>query len=215
MSNYAIKGACMETLVSNKLSFGRRSLFWLLASHSTIKLNGKLMPRYVAFLREVSPMNVKMSALKTCFEAAGFSEVRTLLSSGNVVFNSRSSSLAVLERRAETAMRSSLDRSFDTIIRSTKFLQEFVESDPFAEFDIDIDPKAKYVVTFLRNAAKSKIQLPIARDGASVLKFTGSEVLSVCMPGPKGSVLMGLIERMFGKGVTTRTLQTVRKCAWA
>ena len=39
-------------------------------------------------------MNAKMPALKKCFEAAGFSDVRTLLSSGNVVFNSRSSVVA-------------------------------------------------------------------------------------------------------------------------
>jgi len=63
------------------------------------------MPRYVAFLRAVSPMNAKMSELKKCFEAEGFSDVRTLLSSGNVVFNARSSSVATLERRAEKAMQ--------------------------------------------------------------------------------------------------------------
>lgn len=62
------------------------------------------MPRYVAFLRGVSPMNARMPALKACFEAAAFTEVRTVLSSGNVVFNARSSSLATLERRVERAM---------------------------------------------------------------------------------------------------------------
>ena len=41
--------------------------------------------RYVAFLRGVSPMNARMPELKACFEAAGFSGVRTLLSSGNMV----------------------------------------------------------------------------------------------------------------------------------
>jgi hypothetical protein len=63
------------------------------------------MPRYAAFLRGVSPMNARMPALKACFEAAGFSNVRTLLSSGNVVFDARSSSPAALERRAEKAMQ--------------------------------------------------------------------------------------------------------------
>jgi uncharacterized protein (DUF1697 family) len=42
------------------------------------------MTLYAAFLRGVSPMNAKMPELKKCFEDAGFSEVRTLLSSGNV-----------------------------------------------------------------------------------------------------------------------------------
>jgi len=42
------------------------------------------MPQYAAFLRGVVPMNCSMPELKKSFEAAGFSDVRTLLSSGNV-----------------------------------------------------------------------------------------------------------------------------------
>jgi uncharacterized protein (DUF1697 family) len=171
------------------------------------------MPRYVAFLRGVSPMNAKMPALKRCFEAAGFSGVRTLLSSGNVVFNARSSSPATLERRAEKAMQSELGRNFDTIVRSAEHLQDFIESNPFAEFSLP--PTAKRVVTFLRSPIEPKLELPIEQDGASILKFTGSEVLAAYVPGPRGPVFMSLLERTFGTNITTRTLDTVRKCAWA
>jgi uncharacterized protein (DUF1697 family) len=55
------------------------------------------MPRYVAFLRGVSPMNASMPALKRCFEATGFTDVRTLLSSGNVAFYVRATSLGAIE----------------------------------------------------------------------------------------------------------------------
>ena len=158
-------------------------------------------------------MNAKMPELKSCFEAGGFEDVCTLLSSGNIVFNARSSSLATLERRAEKAMQSELGHCFDTIVRSAEFLQNFIESDPFAGFGLE--PTAKRVVTFLRSPVESKLKLPIERDGARILKFTGSEVLAAYVPGPKGPVFMGLIERNFGKNVTTRTLDTVRKCAWA
>ena len=106
------------------------------------------MPRYVAFLRGVSPMNARMPALKSCFEAAGFSDVRTLLSSGNIVFNFRASSLVSLERRAEAAMQSELGRSFGTIVRSSRYLQTFIASEPFAEFELP--STAKRVVTFRR-----------------------------------------------------------------
>jgi hypothetical protein len=37
------------------------------------------MPRDAAFLRGVSPMNAKMPALKRAFEAAGFTQVETVL----------------------------------------------------------------------------------------------------------------------------------------
>src|SRR3989475_9845092 len=47
------------------------------------------MPRYAAFLRGVMPVNAKMSDLKKAFEAAGFTDVKTILGSGNVVFSAR------------------------------------------------------------------------------------------------------------------------------
>jgi uncharacterized protein (DUF1697 family) len=158
-------------------------------------------------------MNAKMPALKSCFEAAGFSQVRTLLSSGNVVFDARSSAPATLEARAEKAMQSALGRSFDTIVRPAGYLQHFVEAEPFAEFELP--QAAKRVVTFLRHPPRHRLELPLEREGASILKLMGSEVLSAYVPGPKGPVFMGLLERTFGTGITTRTLDTVRKCAWA
>lgn len=45
------------------------------------------MPRFTAFLRGVSPANAKMPELQAAFESAGFARVRTVLSSGNVVFD--------------------------------------------------------------------------------------------------------------------------------
>jgi len=171
------------------------------------------MPRYIAFLRGVSPMNASMPALRACFEAAGFSGVRTLLSSGNVAFDARSASLPALEQRAEKAMRVELGHSFSTIVRSAEHLQRFVDGDPFAEFGLP--PDAKRIVTFLRRPAAPTLELPIERDGASILAFADAEVLSAYVRGPKGPVFMTLLERTFGTEITTRTLDTVRKCARA
>ena len=171
------------------------------------------MARYVAFLRGVSPMNAKMPALKACFEVAGFSHVRTLLSRGNVVFDARSAPAATLERRAEQAMLAELGHAFSTIVRPAEYLQRLVESEPFAEFRLPRE--AKRIVTFLRNAAAPALELPIERDGASILACSGGEALSAYVPGPKGPVFMVLLERTFGSDITTRTLDTVRKCAWA
>jgi len=58
------------------------------------------MPRYAAFLRGVMPVNAKMPDLKKAFETAGFTEVKTILASGNVVFSARSASETSLEGRA-------------------------------------------------------------------------------------------------------------------
>lgn len=171
------------------------------------------MPRYVAFLRGVSPMNAKMPELKRAFEAAGFTDVRTLLSSGNVAFSARKALPKTLELRAEKAMQSELGRSFATIVRPAEHLQSLIESEPFAAFGLP--PTAKRVVTFLRTPDAPALQLPIVRDDASILKVSGGEVFCAYVPGPKGPVFMALLERTFGTGITTRTLETVHKCAWA
>ncbi|WP_370446721.1 DUF1697 domain-containing protein [Rhodoferax sp. TS-BS-61-7] len=80
------------------------------------------MSRYVAFLRGVSPMNAKMPELKRAFEAVGFTNVKTVLSSGNVVFDARKATEVALERKAEAAMQQALDRTFYTIIRPVSAL---------------------------------------------------------------------------------------------
>ncbi|TLZ71765.1 MAG: DUF1697 domain-containing protein [Methanobacteriota archaeon] len=58
------------------------------------------MRRYAAFLRGVSPLNANMPDLRRAFESAGFADVRTVLSSGNVVFSAGSATEAVLPYRA-------------------------------------------------------------------------------------------------------------------
>ena len=111
------------------------------------------MRRYAAFLRGVMPTNAKMPALRGAFEAAGFTEVRTLLGSGNLVFGARPAREAALQRRAEAAMVQHLGRSFLTIVRSLDALREIVDADPYAGFELA--PDAKRVVTFLRDPPRA------------------------------------------------------------
>lgn len=171
------------------------------------------MPRYAAFLRGVSPMNLKMPDLKSCLEQGGFSEVRTLLSSGNAVFGARAASPASVERRVEAAMKEHLGQVFMTIVRPIDELRALVERDPYRS--IRLAPDAKRVVTFLRKGSAPSVKLPIELDGASILRIDGGEVFSAYLPGPKGPVFMSLIEKTFGKEVTTRTWDTVKKVAAA
>jgi uncharacterized protein (DUF1697 family) len=154
-----------------------------------------------------------MPLLKECFQAAGFEDVRTVLSSGNAVFSTRSTDWATIEHQAEQAMLASFGHAFPTIVRPTEHLQRLVSSDPFAEFNLP--PAAKRVVTFLRRPPGLALELPIEREGARILKLADSEAFTAYEPGPRGPVFMTLLERTFGKDITTRTLATVEKCASA
>lgn len=169
------------------------------------------MPRYVAFLRGVSPLNAKMPELKSCFEVAGFTNVRTVLSSGNVVFDARAASNASLERKAEAAMENALGRTFYTIVRRVDSLLTLQTTDPYAAFVLPAN--AKRVVSFLREPRSSKLALPLELDGAHVLCAAGTEVFTAYVVSENGPVFMKLIEKAFGTDVTTRTWETVKKCA--
>ena len=171
------------------------------------------MTRYVAFLRGVSPMNAKMPELKRCFETAGFTEVKTLLSSGNVVFSARAAAARALERKAEATMAKELGRTFQTIVRPGSALHDLLEADPYAAFRLPAN--AKRVVTFLREPPKTKLALPLEVDGARIVAMNDSEVFTAYVPSPRGAVFMRLIEKTFGTDVTTRTWETIKKCAAA
>jgi uncharacterized protein (DUF1697 family) len=158
-------------------------------------------------------MNAKMPELKRCFESAGFTDVKTIRSSGNVVFSARAASEPALERKAEAAMVKRLGRMFHTIVRPTKALRKMLEADPYATFRLPTN--AKRVVTFLREPYKAKLSLPLEIDGARILVINGCEVFTAYVPSLRGPVFMTLIEKTFGTNVTTRTWDTVKTCAEA
>ncbi len=156
-------------------------------------------------------MNAKMPELKRCFEAAGFEDVKTVLSSGNVVFSSRKTSESTLERKIEAAMSKQLDRTFMTLVRSVEALRAILEADPYAAYRLS--PNAKRVVTFLRNPPKAELRLPMEVDGAKILTIDGCEVFTAYVPQAKGGAFMAVLEKTFGKDITTRTWDTVKKVA--
>jgi uncharacterized protein (DUF1697 family) len=159
----------------------------------------------------VSPMNAKMPELKRAFEAAGFTDVKTLLSSGNVLFDAKSGSVESLQKKAEAAMKKELGTAFLTIVRSVESLRELLASDPYR--GIRLAPDGKRIVTFLHSPPKVKPDLPIELHGARIVAMRGCEIFSVYAPTPKGPVFMTLIEKTFGREQTTRTWQTVEKVA--
>lgn len=169
------------------------------------------MTRHVALLRGVSPTNASSAQLAAAFERAGFDEVRTVQSSGNVLFTSAATGEAELVRRAEAALAQTCDRAFPTIVRTVDALRALIAADPWA--DLEVPDGAKRVVTFLRAPAPVVPALPVDEDGATIHALAGREAFTTYVTTPKGPVFMRLIERTLGKDVTTRTWDTVRRLA--
>jgi len=154
-------------------------------------------------------MNLKMPVLQRALEEDGFTEVKTLLSSGNAVFSGRRATDSAIEKKVVATIEKNTGKLFGVLVRSISELEALLEADPYAEFRL---PKgAKRVVTFLRRAPEDEIELPPAKDGARIWTVRGREALSSYVQNGKGPVFMTLIEKTFGKDVTTRTWDTVQK----
>lgn len=171
------------------------------------------MPRHVAFLRGVSPVNLQMADLKAALEGAGFTGVRTVLSSGNVVFDSPGVDDAALQAAVEAAIARHVGKAFPALLRSAASLAALLRTDPFA--GLGLPAQAKRVVSFLRPGAVARLPLPHTEGTATVIRQVGTEAFTAYLPGPDGPVFMKLIEQAYGREVTTRTWDTVARCARA
>jgi uncharacterized protein (DUF1697 family) len=158
------------------------------------------MTSYAAFLRGVSPMNAKSHELVRAYEKAGFEDVATVAASGNVVFRAKGPVKAI-EKRAESATK------FTPFVRTVAELEALLASDPYARFDLPHN--AKRVITFLRT--QQRPELPITREKATIYTVVGREALSAYVVQPGNPVFMTVLEKTFGKDITTRTWDSVAR----
>ena len=170
------------------------------------------MTRYAAFLRGVMPTNAKMPELRRALEVAGYANVKTVLGSGNLVFDAPKASGAAMEKKVEAAVEKAVGKRFLAIVRSIDELEALIASDPFK--GVRMKPDSKRIVTFVRTPPKG-LKLPIEQDEARILRLEGNTLFTVYAPTPKGPVFMKLIEGAVGKEQTTRTWDTVQKVAKA
>ena len=156
-------------------------------------------------------MNCKMPELKRALEKAGFTDVRTVISSGNAVFTAPSSrgprAESRLEKKCEAAMKRYMGREFKTIVRSIDDLEALLGADPFARMKLPANAKCN--VTFLREAPAAKPKLPVKLRGAQLVSLEGREALSYYVPLRTDPAFMVMLERTLGKVITTRTWETV------
>lgn len=148
--------------------------------------------RYVALLRGIMPTNPNMKGekLREVFERLGFTNVRTVIASGNVVFDSLSKNPAALEKKIEAALLKQLGFSSATMIRSQKEIEALVARNPFKGIK---DEKPNYlIVTFFKDRQK--------------------ELCTVLNLNQNGTPeFMTNIKKKHGKALTTRTWKTIHR----
>lgn len=146
--------------------------------------------KYVALLRGYNPLNPNMrnEKLREVFAGLGFSNIATVIASGNVIFESDISDIKQLESTIEKAFIDKLGFSSTTIIRTEDQIRDLISQDPFnGKEDL---PESRLNVTFLKK---------------------GGEVFSVINTTIYGNTpnVMLELEKQYGKDITTRTWKTV------
>jgi len=155
---------------------------------------------------------MKNEKLRGVFEGLSFQNVQSVISSGNILFESDETDTTALEEKAEKAFPSKLGFTCTTIIRSQNQLKELVKLDPFKSYTHG--PTSYLLVTFFKYPTKTQFNIPhrpegkpykfIAATPKTLFSTTDNTVLTT-------TDLMGWLERRFGKQITSRTWLTVHR----
>lgn len=172
------------------------------------------MSRYVALLRGVNlgKRQVKSAELVAAFEAMGFANVKTLLASGNVLFDGEAPERA----RIEAALERQFGFAIGTVLRSRDEMAALVARDPFKGRIEDAD--TKLYVTFLAEPDARTLPMPCGIAGDfEVVDLTEREVCMLAFRLPNGRFGLGMeqVGKHFGSKRlwTSRNFNTVLKAA--
>jgi uncharacterized protein (DUF1697 family) len=173
------------------------------------------MTQFAAFLRgvNVGGVNLKMAEVAAALTDAGFTNVRTILASGNVLLES-SGRVGTVRKKAEAALRETFGYDAWVLAYDIDTVREIVDAYPFER---EVDGYQSYV-TFVSDDAVLKELAALSGDtGADEKIARGPDPLGVIYwQVPKGSTLDSTIGKTMGKpryksATTSRNLRTLAK----
>ena len=175
------------------------------------------MPSYAALLRaiNVGGRNVKMTELCALFEQARLTNVRSVIASGNVLFDSRTTDSAALEKRIESVLRKGLGYESDTFVRTLDELDAIIAHEPFDRADPVLESHTLQVI-FLRAPVPAENVKKIVALGTDYDDFRviGREVFWRTRGRISDSEIKpSAFARAFPGPGTARNITTVRRLA--
>jgi uncharacterized protein (DUF1697 family) len=171
------------------------------------------MTQFAAFLRgvNVGGVNLKMAEVAAALSDAGFSNVRTILATGNVLLEPKSGhgTPAAVRKKAEAALRERFGYDAWVLAYDIDTVRAISEAYPFER---EVDGYQSYV-TFVTDA-KVLDELAALTAGSDEKIAAGTGV--IYWQVAKGSTLDSTIGKTMGKpryksSTTTRNLRTLAK----
>lgn len=170
------------------------------------------MTNYAAFLRgvNVGGVNLTMAEVATALTDAGFTAVKTVLASGNVLLQSAAGAASV-RKKAEAALRERFGYDAWVLVYDIDAVRAVVDAYPFER---EVDGLQSYV-TFVADSAVLD-ELAALGDGAGPQEKISRGAGVLYWQVPKGSTLDSSIGKTMGKpryksSTTTRNLRTLAK----
>ncbi len=174
------------------------------------------MLRYVALLRGINVGGkniIKMESLKKSFESEGFTNVKTLIQSGNVLFDSKSDNIAALTKRIENKLLEDYRSEIKTMIRSIFEIEEIIKQNPFKGRENDKNTKL-YVCFLYENIPSNKIFPPSSdKEAVEITHIGKKEIFLISFPTKNGRYGFpnNFVEKELKSFSTARNWNTVKK----
>ncbi|MEE6175819.1 DUF1697 domain-containing protein [Mycobacterium sp. 050134] len=170
------------------------------------------MSEYAAFLRgvNVGGVNLKMAEVARALSEAGFTDVRTILATGNVLLGA-SGGVAAVRKKAEAALRDNFGYDAWVLVYSLDAVRAISDAYPFER---EVDGYQSYV-TFVADGAVLDELAGLASGAGPDEKITRGDGV-IYWQVPKGCTLDSTIGKTMGKpryksSTTTRNLRTLDK----
>jgi uncharacterized protein (DUF1697 family) len=175
------------------------------------------MPIQIALLRAINVGGrnlIAMAELRQLFESLGFTGVKSLLQSGNLVFESSKNSDAVLERRLEAETAKRFGVAADYLVRTAREWDKIIAGNPFPK-EAKADPSHLLLICLKSEPDPKHVQaLQAAIKGPEYIQSIGNDLYSVYPDGiGRSKLTINLIEKTLGTRGTGRNWNTVLKLA--
>jgi hypothetical protein len=168
------------------------------------------MTAYAALIRGIGPGDPRKSneSLRGVLEELGYADVRSVITSGNLVFTSDETDVTAIEDRIEAAWPELRGFTATTIVRSLARLESLVDRLPFG--DLPHNQTSYQLVTFFKRPI---VPVPPPEEFAvTSLGLVDGALCTVSDPSrTKTPDAMRWMERTYGKEITSRTPLTLRR----
>jgi uncharacterized protein (DUF1697 family) len=171
---------------------------------------------YVALLYSIvlgEGRRVVMSDLKAMAESLGLNNPRTLVATGNLVFEAKATGIAALERRLETAFKKTFGRHVDIIVRRADDWLRLAAGNPFPAESIAAADQVAVRVMRQPVPAEAVAALDAYVGKDEKMRAVGGDIWIVfSRERPSSRLLAAASHKRLGVG-TSRNWNTVRKLA--